>query len=59
MEEVQNGTISIKWTSSTSILADGLTKILPPQRHKEFLKLIGLEDVLACTAKEEEAKEDG
>ena len=57
-QEVQNGTVSIKWTPSTSILADELTKILPPQRHKKFVKLIDLEDVLtACITKEDENEE--
>ena len=59
-QEAQKGTVNIKWTPS--ILADGLTEILPPQRHKEFVKLIGLKDVLtAYIAKEdgrEEAKEE-
>lgn len=39
---VQSKRISIEWTSTTAILADGLTKALPPQRHKEFVRLIGL-----------------
>ena len=42
-QEVQNKQISIEWTSTTSILADGLTKPLPPQRHKEFVRLIRLQ----------------
>lgn len=41
-QEVQNKRISIQWTPTTTILADGLTKSLPPQRHKEFVRLIGL-----------------
>lgn len=41
-QEVQSRRISIEWTSTTAILADGLTKALPPQRHKEFVRLIGL-----------------
>ena len=56
-QEVQNEAISIKWTSSTDILADGLTKILSSQRHKEFVKLIDLEDVLAAFIVKENAKE--
>lgn len=44
-QEVQKGTINIQYTPTTSILADGLTKMLPPQRHKEFIKLIGLEAI--------------
>ena len=57
-QEVQNGIVSIKWTLSISIFADGLIKILPSQRHKEFVKLIGFEDVLiACVSKEDENEE--
>lgn len=41
-QEVQSKRIFIEWTSTTAILADGLTKSLPPQRHKEFVRLIGL-----------------
>ncbi len=44
-QEVLNGTVTIKYTPTTSILADGLTKMLPPQRHKEFVKLIGLKAI--------------
>lgn len=44
-QEVQKGTINIRWTPTTSILADGLTKMLPPQRHAEFIKLIGLQAI--------------
>lgn len=41
-QEVQNGTITIEWTPTADILADGLTKALPPQQHARFLHLIGL-----------------
>ena len=53
-QEVQKGTIQIEWTATTKILADGLTKILPPQRHQEFIKLIDLEPI-DLTGKEETA----
>ena len=42
-QEVQKGTITIQWTPTASILADGFTKALSPQKHKEFVKLIGLQ----------------
>lgn len=41
-QEVQKKTVHIKWVPTTKILADGLTKALLPQRHKEFIKLLGL-----------------
>lgn len=44
-QEVQEKRINIRWTSSATILADGLTKSLPPQRHKEFIRLLGLKSM--------------
>lgn len=44
-QEVQKGTITIQWTPTNSILADGLTKALPPQKHQKFVKLMGLEPI--------------
>ena len=41
-QEVTLGTIAVKWVPSAEIIADGFTKILPIQRHKEFLRLLGL-----------------
>ena len=41
-QEVRNKRIAIEWTSSDTTIADGLTKSLPPQRHKEFVRLVGL-----------------
>ena len=41
-QEVQQNRVKIEWTPTTAILADGLTKSLPPQRHKEFVRLMGL-----------------
>ena len=42
-QEIAKQSIKVHWTSTTAILADGLTKALPPQRHQEFVRLIGLE----------------
>ncbi len=44
-QEVLNNTVTIKYTPTTSILADELTKMLPPQRYKEFIRLIELEAI--------------
>ena len=46
-QEISKGTINIAWVSSTKILADGLTKQLTPQKHEEFLKLLGLTEHIA------------
>lgn len=44
-QEIALGKINIHWVGTTKILADGLTKALPPQRHSEVLKLLGLQKV--------------
>lgn len=56
-QEVQKGTITIQWTPTTSILADGFTKALPPQKQKDFVKLIGLQRI-SLPASQETPKED-
>ena len=57
-QKIQNETVSIKWTSNINILADELIKILSSQRHKKFIKLIDLEDVLISCIVKENAKEE-
>ena len=41
-QEVALGTIAVKWVPSAQIVADGSTKVLPIQRHREFIRLLGL-----------------
>ena len=41
-QEISRGQIGIEWVSTNNILADGLTKSLPPQRQKQFIRLLGL-----------------
>ena len=43
-QELRKTTLSIRWTPSAEVLADGFTKPLPGQRHMEFVRIIGLED---------------
>lgn len=49
-QEVRRQHIKVQWTPTARIMADGFTKALPPQKHREFLRLIGLveykEDVM-------------
>lgn len=40
--EVQNGNIKINWVPTTEMVADGFTKLLPPQRHAIFVKQLKL-----------------
>ena len=42
IQKVRKQKINIRWTPTAKILADGFTKPLPPQKHEEFLRLIGL-----------------
>lgn len=44
-QEVQNGTFPVKWLPTADMVADGLTKELPPQKHQDFLKQLGLVDI--------------
>jgi hypothetical protein len=44
-QEVQAGRISIEWIKTSDMIADGLTKILPRQKHLEFLRMLGMEDI--------------
>ena len=44
-ERTQNGDIKIEWIATGDMVADGLTKLLPPQKHKRFIELLGLVDI--------------
>jgi hypothetical protein len=41
-QEVEAGRIHVKWVPTASMPADGLTKILPPQKHENFVNQLGL-----------------
>jgi hypothetical protein len=41
-QEVEAGHIYIKWVPTGQMPADGLTKILPPQKHETFVAQLGL-----------------
>ena len=44
-QEIQNKRIRLQWTPSAEMVADGLTKPLPPQRFKQFVKQLNLTDI--------------
>ena len=44
-QEYAEWTLLFKWTSTRDMIADGLTKVLSPQRHEAFIKLIKLDDI--------------
>lgn len=48
-QEVEAGRITIKWTPMSLMGADGLTKLLPPQKHGNFVQQLGLTRLLNCT----------
>ena len=44
-QEVQAGRIKVQWIPTTEMVADGFTKILPAQKHEEFVKQLNLVDI--------------
>ena len=44
-QEVQAGRVAVNWFETARMPADGLTKILPIQRHAEFIRMLGLVDL--------------
>jgi hypothetical protein len=44
-QEVQAGRIPVQWVPTAEMVADGLTKLLPRQKHTSFVRQLGLEDI--------------
>jgi len=44
-QEVQAGRLHVSWIPTSLQAADGLTKLLPRQKHQEFVRQLGLEAV--------------
>ena len=44
-QEVQEGKIKINWVPTADMTADGLTKALPHQKHKAFIKQLNLIEI--------------
>lgn len=44
-QEVSEGRIDIKWVPTARMAADGLTKLLPRQKHEEFVRMMRMEDI--------------
>jgi len=44
-QEVQQGRIVAKWVETSAMIADGMTKVLSGQKHKEFVKMLGMDDI--------------
>jgi hypothetical protein len=46
-QEVQAGHIKVEWISTNQMVADGFTKLLPAQKHHEFVRMLNLVDLKA------------
>ena len=44
-QEVEDGTITIKWLPTAPMPADGLTTALPAQKHATLLRQLNLVDI--------------
>jgi hypothetical protein len=44
-QEVQDKRLKIEWIPTAQMVADGFTKILPPQKHANFIKQLNLLDI--------------
>ena len=44
-QEVQEGNLHVRWVPTAEMGADGLTKLLPTQKHQNFVRQLGMEDI--------------
>jgi hypothetical protein len=44
-QEVEAGRITVEWKSTAEMPADGFTKLLPRQKHENFICQLGLKDI--------------
>jgi hypothetical protein len=44
-QEVQQGRIAAKWVKTSAMIADGMTKVLAAQKHKDFVVMLGMNDI--------------
>ncbi|KAI0997994.1 hypothetical protein K3495_g10197 [Podosphaera aphanis] len=44
-QECQAGKVKVEWIPTADMVADGFTKELPPQKHANFIKKMGMEDI--------------
>jgi hypothetical protein len=51
-QEIQTGRISVSWCPTAEMPADGFTKMLPRQKHEEFLRQLHLTDITHLTNQE-------
>ena len=44
-QEVQLGHIDVDYIPTSRMVADGLTKVLSPQKHLTFIQMLGMKDL--------------
>ncbi|KNG52825.1 reverse transcriptase rna-dependent dna [Stemphylium lycopersici] len=44
-QEVDSGRINVEWKPTAEMPADGFTKLLPRQKHENFIRQLGLKDI--------------
>ena len=44
-QEVDSGRITVEWKPTAEMPADGFTKLLPRQKHENFMRQLGLKDI--------------
>jgi hypothetical protein len=44
-QEVEAGRITVEWKSTTEMPADGFTKLLPRQKHENFVRQLDMKDI--------------
>jgi hypothetical protein len=44
-QEVDSGRITVEWKPTAQTPADGFTKLLPCQKHNNFIKQLGMKDI--------------
>ena len=49
-QEVQAGRINVSWMPTAEMPADGFTKVLPRQKHDDFIKQLHLTDISVILA---------
>lgn len=51
-QEVEAGRIKVEWKSTNHMPADGFTKLLPRQKHENFVRQLGMTDIRHLVVKE-------
>jgi hypothetical protein len=51
-QEVDAGRITVKWKPTAEMPANGFTKLLPHQKHENFIKQLGMNDICHLVVKD-------